>query len=174
MLKEVWNVLGWKKRVSISGEAGFTLIEMMVVIAIIGLIAAFAMPSVIAAMTNSRIQAVENQAREIQLAMDQYYADQATPDYPPSTNFPTSDTGKYKWFFDDASSEYNGYLDRYVSLPKDVEKALFYVHAYSKGGTAQEPTYDIVLKVKNVNVENRYVHIKQDRVFTNNSATAAP
>lgn len=77
------------KRVLSDGR-GFTLIEMLVVIAIIGVLAALAVPNVVKAITTAKEKACEANIRTLQNAVELYYIDNnewpadlsaLTPDY---------------------------------------------------------------------------------------------
>jgi type IV pilus assembly protein PilA len=52
---------------------GFTLVEIMIVVVIIGLLASMAIPAFQKVRTNSQDKAVLNNARELSAAGDQYY-----------------------------------------------------------------------------------------------------
>lgn len=52
---------------------GFTLVEIMIVVVIIGLLAAMAIPAFQKTRQNSRDRAVLNNARQLSAAADQYY-----------------------------------------------------------------------------------------------------
>src|SRR5471030_2940130 len=52
---------------------GFTLVEIMIVVVIIGLLAAMAIPAFQKVRTNSQDKAVLNNARQLSAASDQYY-----------------------------------------------------------------------------------------------------
>ena len=54
-----------------SGNKGFTLVEIMIVVAIIGLLAAIAIPSFIQARTTSQTNACINNLRQIDAAKEQ-------------------------------------------------------------------------------------------------------
>jgi len=56
-------------------EKGFTLVELMVVIAIIALLAAILFPNLIAAIQKGRVAAVVSGARNLYTLMSTYYAD---------------------------------------------------------------------------------------------------
>lgn len=57
------------------GEKGFTLLELMIVIAIIGILASLAQPSYKAAVRKSREAALKENLYNIRGVLDQYYAD---------------------------------------------------------------------------------------------------
>jgi type IV pilus assembly protein PilA len=59
---------------NINGSAkGFTLVEIMIVVVIIGLLASMAIPAFQKVRSNSQDKAVLNNARQLSAAADQYY-----------------------------------------------------------------------------------------------------
>jgi type IV pilus assembly protein PilA len=56
-----------------SAKKGFTLVEIMIVVVIIGLLAAMAIPAFNKVRTNSVISAMDNDARQIGSAAQQYF-----------------------------------------------------------------------------------------------------
>lgn len=61
-------------------KSGFTLVEIMIVVAIIGLLAAIGIPSFQKARANSVAKAKENNARIVSSAVEQYAMDNALGD----------------------------------------------------------------------------------------------
>ncbi len=71
----------------------FTLIELLIVVAIIAILAAIAVPNFLEAQTRARVSRTENDLRSIALAMESYYVDNGS--YLPSQGhspLPTSST----------------------------------------------------------------------------------
>ncbi len=63
-------------------KKAFTLIELLIVVAIIAILAAIAVPNFLEAQTRSRVSRAMNDLRTISLAMESYYVDNGG--YPPS------------------------------------------------------------------------------------------
>lgn len=79
-------------------DSGFTLLELLAVIAIIGILASILLPAIGKIRMKARIGAVKAQLTHIETALEQYYADWDT--YPPMGNdwlgegfFPSEDVG---------------------------------------------------------------------------------
>jgi type II secretion system protein G len=70
------------KRHSPGRSAGFTLLEMVVVLAIVGVLAAVVAPSVMSALTRAREAALQQDLKVMRKLIDDYYGDKGA--YPPS------------------------------------------------------------------------------------------
>ena len=76
---------GRRRRSSRAAEAGFTLVEMLVVITIIGLIMALVAPRVLGYLGESKVKAARIQIASLGSALDLYYLD--------AGRYPTSSEG---------------------------------------------------------------------------------
>ncbi len=72
-MHRVRSATRWTHRRVADSEGGFTLIELIVVIAILGILIAIAIPTIRGFLESSREQAYEADRRVIQLAVDAYY-----------------------------------------------------------------------------------------------------
>jgi general secretion pathway protein G len=77
----------WKSRIARAcspryGNSGFTLMEMVIVLAIIGVLTAIVAPSVIAALTRAREAALMQDLKIMRKLIDDYYTDKGV--FPPS------------------------------------------------------------------------------------------
>jgi general secretion pathway protein G len=94
------------------GEAGFTLIEMLVVIAIIGLIVGLVGPRVLNYLSESKVKAAKIQIESFSAALDLYYLDNGA--------YPTANEGLVALVEHPASAPaWNGPYLRTGAVPLD-------------------------------------------------------
>jgi|SRR5271165_1131903 len=82
ILSHLRRRLGSPDAPSRPGEAGFTLVEMLVVITIIGLVMALVGPQVLGYLGDSKVKAAKIQIESFEAALDLYYLDNGS--YPAS------------------------------------------------------------------------------------------
>lgn len=102
-------------------QDGFTLIELIVVVAILGILAAVLTPRVLDAVDNARNNAAMGSAKQVQLAMERYFVDENT--YPGATTI--TDPGSLKTA-----------LDHYANIDAATMGDTVTYIAYAKEGDA--------------------------------------
>ncbi|MDE4541671.1 prepilin-type N-terminal cleavage/methylation domain-containing protein [Thermoanaerobacterium sp. R66] len=83
--------MAWFVKALNKDEKGFTLIELIVVIAILGILAAIAVPNVTKIFNNSKSKADISNAAVIGHAAETYYIDQTTNNANPNLNITPDD-----------------------------------------------------------------------------------
>jgi len=115
-----------------SGEAGFTLVEMLVVITIIGLIMALVGPRVLNYLAESKVKAARIQVESFSSSLDLFYLDNG--------RYPTTSEGLAALAQRPGAAEaWNGPYVRGGLVPNDP-----WGHAYIYRSPGEHGAYDIV------------------------------
>jgi type IV pilus assembly protein PilA len=123
------------KSLTMKKKGGFTLVELMVVIAIIGILAAMAVTQLVVYRESSFIASMQSDAKAIQTAEEAYFADTNHNVYLPTTD-PATDLKDYGF---KALSVGNSVAITCVDTSKDFKIVV------SSTKTGKKTTYDSAL-----------------------------
>lgn len=133
---------------NVRNQEGFTLIELIVVVAILGILAAVVTPRVINALSDAKEKSALAFGKQVQLAMERYYVDNAT--------YPQVDDD-----LNDQDSGLGALLGEYLNI--EAEDLL--VDTY----TPEDDTYTLVIDVGD-DKESRPVSITPTSVEVGDSS----
>ena len=123
---------GKRRRKNPDGEAGFTLVEMLVVITIIGLIVGLVGPRVLNYLSESKVKTAKIQIESFSAALDLYYLDNGR--YPSASDGLAALVRR-----PGASQSWNGPYLKTGSVPNDP-----WGHAYVYKAPGEHAAYEIV------------------------------
>lgn len=116
---------------SLAGQRGFTLLELMIVVAIIGILAGILIPNFTHARAQAQTAACEANLREIATAFELYYADNQV--------YPTGSNTKIV-----ANTIASGGVNYLNTVPQDPSAAVSGAnYTFSSSATSNPPSYEI-------------------------------
>lgn len=121
-----------------STKTGFTLIELLIVVAIIGILAAIAVPNFLNAQIRAKVAKAVSNMRSIETALESYYIDKGT--YP-----------RWAWDSSNPANDYMGYRDLTTPVAYISSSAAFdnpfkgrYQDSAVGGGTREvDPNFEL-------------------------------
>jgi len=120
-------IMGWNRR-------GFTLIELLIVVAIIGILAAIAVPNFLNAQLRAKIAGTESDLRILVNAMLQYHLD--------NNSYHAHRDGEAQQFPLTTPVAYlNGFLKDRFQAPPNIEKAAGFTYSYTYYHWIPAPTH---------------------------------
>ena len=133
--------------------AGFTLIELLIVVAIIGILAAIAVPNFLNAQIRAKIGRVQADLRSIATALESYRIDNNKP-YPRDFNF----TYKYRWrrlttpvAYMSSGAFHDPFLDARYDKTNDGDPPMYYYETFQAYPAKRERFYSAFGQYKNIN-----------------------